>query len=402
MSFLSPLFLLGFGLLAPLVAVYLLKVRPRKHPTAALFLWDEILSQKKASALLQRLRDLLSLLLLALAAVALVLAAAGLRFGDADARDTLVLVDRSVSMNANADPARPGVSRFEAAVDRARGLVAAASGERRVAVATVDDTLDFASFLTDRPRRLRQALDALEPGQTANAAAAFAGLADLTSTTDADAGLRVVLLTDGVGLPPVPAGVEVVRVDATVAPANLGLTAADLVATGPGGSGSGGVGGEATLFFATANAGPEPVEAELTLTPAEPADAAPLLVLPLTLAPGENPARLTGVLAPPGRHVLRLRRAGGNDRADALPDDDEAFLTLAAPRRCASPSTPPTATSSRPPSTPSPAPATRSCSPRPASRPTSASPAASRARARAPKTTLRSPCCSRPTAPAPA
>ena len=165
MSLLSPAFLWGFALLAPLVAVYLLRVRPRRHAVNAIFLWDEIFSQRKATSLLQRLRDLFSLLLLALAAIALVLAAARPQFAATDDRDILLLVDRSVSMSADADPDRPGHSRFSAAIDRAESLVRGLGGERRLAVATVDDRLDFATFLTTEPRRLRAALGELTPGQ---------------------------------------------------------------------------------------------------------------------------------------------------------------------------------------------------------------------------------------------
>ena len=251
------------------------------------------------------------------------LAAAGLRFGGGDNRDVLVVIDRSVSMSADADASAPGRSRFEEAVERARGLVRAASGSRRVALATADDRLRFASFLTDRPRRLREALDGLTPSELPNAPAALAALGDVAGLAG-DGGLRVVLLTDGVGAVEPPEGVEVLRIGEAATP-NLGLTAADLVATG---------GGQAALLFAAANAGPEPVEAELTLAPAAPEDAPPLKLLPLTLAPGENPARLSGVLAPPGRYRLTLRRADGqtHDKHDALAADDEAFLSLAAPR----------------------------------------------------------------------
>ncbi|MEM6853036.1 MAG: VWA domain-containing protein, partial [Planctomycetota bacterium] len=121
MSFLSPAFLWGFALLAPLIAVYLLKVRPRRHPVTAIFLWDEIFTQRKATSLLQRLRDLISLLLLALAAAALIFAAARPQFTTGDDRDVLLLIDRSASMSADADG--PGRSRFDAAIDRAEALI---------------------------------------------------------------------------------------------------------------------------------------------------------------------------------------------------------------------------------------------------------------------------------------
>ena len=58
----------------PLVAVYLLKVRPKRRAVTALFLWEAAFDQKKNTALFQRLRNWLSLLLMILAWVATVLA----------------------------------------------------------------------------------------------------------------------------------------------------------------------------------------------------------------------------------------------------------------------------------------------------------------------------------------
>ena len=86
MSFLAPAFLWGLAALAPLAAIYFLKVRPRRKPTNAYFLWQRILNQKQTSALFRRLRDVLSLLLLAIATVAIVLAMARPRVEQSDER----------------------------------------------------------------------------------------------------------------------------------------------------------------------------------------------------------------------------------------------------------------------------------------------------------------------------
>jgi len=66
-NFANPAFLWAAAALAPLVAIYLLRVRPRRHRSTALFLWQSLLTRRQTSSLFQRLRQLWSLLLMALA-----------------------------------------------------------------------------------------------------------------------------------------------------------------------------------------------------------------------------------------------------------------------------------------------------------------------------------------------
>ena len=358
MSFVSPLFLWGFGLLAPLVAVYLLRVRPRRHPVPAIFLWDEIFAQRKATALFQRLRDLLSLLMLALAAAALIVAASRPRFESADDRDTLLLIDRSASMSADADPAHPGLSRFDAAVDRARDLVKSLGGERRMAIATVDQHISFATYLTAEPRRLRDALDTLTPGQGPNADAALDGLSQVADLGDE---LRVVLLTDGVGVSvpgtddgsqtPAPAdadaasdaasppdaltagGIETLRIGLPEVPGNIGLTGADLVVADA---------HTLTLFLTASSSFTAPVQAEAVLTAMHrdgdtwSDTGPPVKVIPLALAPGANTAHVLSVSAGPGRYRLALTRSAPDTDSNAGPDalalDNTAYLSVPEPQ----------------------------------------------------------------------
>ena len=73
MNFLAPQWLWTLFAVIPLVAAYLLRVRPRRRPVTAFFLWQRILGQRKAASLFQRLRDALSLLLTLAALAAAVL-----------------------------------------------------------------------------------------------------------------------------------------------------------------------------------------------------------------------------------------------------------------------------------------------------------------------------------------
>ena len=76
MSFLQPGMLWSLAVLLPLAAIYFLKVRPRRRPTTAYFLWEKIFQEKRSSSLFQRLRDVMSLVLMALAAAGISLALA--------------------------------------------------------------------------------------------------------------------------------------------------------------------------------------------------------------------------------------------------------------------------------------------------------------------------------------
>ena len=53
MSPLSPIYFWAFLSLIPLVAIYFLKVRPRRKPATAYFLWERIFQEKRATSLLR-------------------------------------------------------------------------------------------------------------------------------------------------------------------------------------------------------------------------------------------------------------------------------------------------------------------------------------------------------------
>ena len=158
MTFLSPALLWSLVVLVPLAAVYFLKVRPRKTPTTAYFLWEQIFQEKRASSLFHRLRDAMSLLLMALAAAAVCFALARPEWAD-ERKDLLIVIDDSASMSAS----EGSNSRLEMAKQTASQIVQGLNGNQRAAIATIAQRLHYRSHLTDNPRELLQAIDAIEP-----------------------------------------------------------------------------------------------------------------------------------------------------------------------------------------------------------------------------------------------
>lgn len=310
MNFGAPSFLWMSAALLPLVAAYFLKVRPRRMPVNALFLWDKIFQEKKASSLFQKLRDFLSLLMLALALAAVVLAAAELRARSGDRRDLLVVIDVSPSMRAKTG----GRSGIDAARERAREIVRALNGTRRAALAVASDELEFLSHASDAPKDLTDAIGRVAATdlpvsrravQSLNACARGAGSRG-----------RVLLITDGnPGWDGLDSAVEIMRLPA--AGSNAGFVAADL-------DRSPGTRSGARFFYRIASTVTENSTAELELRHEERGLAR---LIPVTLEPG---VEATGTLdiedAAAGRWTAELRFP------DALDSDNLVALGLVEPK----------------------------------------------------------------------
>ena len=222
MTFLAP-HMLWFGLvLLPLAAIYLLKVRPTRRRTSTWFLWEAGLDENRASALLRRLRDILSLLIMALAVIAAVLAMARpVRKADADRRHLLILVDTSLSMRARSG----GATRLALAQRAAQRLVRAMPQERQAIIATVADDVRYVVHMTRNQRQLLRGIDRIVPEDVALNPEA---LRRLRRGTDLAEHARVILITDGShSLAPELQDIEQLVVgDET---GNIGVTAFDVV-----------------------------------------------------------------------------------------------------------------------------------------------------------------------------
>ena len=159
MSFANPVFLWALLSLIPLAAIYLLKVRPVRKPTTAWFLWEDILKQRKATSLFQRLRDLFSLLMMMAAFSAIVVAMARPNFSGDKQRDLILLIDNSASMATDHD----GQTRLDSAKTAASEIIQGLNGSQRCSIGTLSNQLQFLSNLSDNPKELLLGVEKVDP-----------------------------------------------------------------------------------------------------------------------------------------------------------------------------------------------------------------------------------------------
>jgi hypothetical protein len=303
--------------LAPLAAIYLLKVRPRRRPTTALFLWRQIVQEHRPHHLLHRLRDLWSLLLMALAFAAVAFALAEPRWGDADRRDLLLVIDTSASMAAPDG----GSTRLARAQERIRDVARSMDGVQRVAVATIDRDLRFLSHLTDNPREILAVVDRV---QASNHKLNLRALprdfeSEQPEKKDSNAKRhRVLLVSDGgFDAATLPPHIEFIRVGGQKD--NIGIVAADLDFV-PGER------DQLRFFFQTASSGRQPREIDLLLSFISGGATELKKVIPISVGPGVNePQVLTIEGAQPGRWIAKL------DLNDSLEADNTVHLVARQP-----------------------------------------------------------------------
>ncbi|HEX2749584.1 MAG TPA: BatA and WFA domain-containing protein [Verrucomicrobiales bacterium] len=305
MKFLAPLFFWSFLSLIPLVAVYFLKVRPRRKDTTAYFLWRRVFTEKKAASLFNRLRDLLSLILLALVFGSVCLALTRPELQDDERKDLLLLLDNSASMGAGAGSQQ----RMNLAMNAARDLIKGMDTSQRASVATVSSEVHFLSHLTDDPRQLLDAVDSIKPSVLNFNRDAVAALR-AGDSADWMKGHRLILITDGCfGPTGPPEGVEVFKVGEPLE--NAGIVSADAQFL-PGPNNPLGV------YVQFASSYKNPVNATLTLKPEGPG--AHKLV-DVTIAPGLNPGEMFTVQdGTPGKWTASI------NLNDGFPGDNSVSL----------------------------------------------------------------------------
>jgi Ca-activated chloride channel family protein len=196
MSFITPA-LLAVGLLAaPIILLYMLRLRRRRVLVSSTLLWQKLLRDREANAPWQRLRRnlLLFLQLLILAALVLALARPFIPIPSLASGNVVVLLDGSASMQAtDVEP-----SRFEIAKSEMRRLINDLRGNSQMTIIEVGHSPHvLASAETDKDV-LRQSLELATPtAGEADWPAAFA-LASGAAQGFRDA--RILLISDG-GLP---------------------------------------------------------------------------------------------------------------------------------------------------------------------------------------------------------
>lgn len=161
MNFLSPAALFLFGIAAPIVALYILKLRRRREPVSTLMFWEQIFKERQTTSLFQKLKHLLSLLLQLLFLALLVLAIARPQFGFMTklARQMVLIIDHSASMNTRGDTQ----TRLESAKERALKLVDNLRYIDEMMVISCHTQPIIQSPFTNHQKSLRAAIEAIQP-----------------------------------------------------------------------------------------------------------------------------------------------------------------------------------------------------------------------------------------------
>lgn len=161
MSLAAPLGLLALGLALPVIALYLLKVQRRSVPVAYLRLWEELVQETQRRSLFERLKRWLSLLLQLLILLGLVLALADPRRAAApeDARQVVVVLDASASMQTREADGR---TRFAHALEAIRAEIEAKDPADAFALIVASDRVEVRCPLEQGRLRLLSALEGVQ------------------------------------------------------------------------------------------------------------------------------------------------------------------------------------------------------------------------------------------------
>jgi hypothetical protein len=311
MTFLLPLGLFGLLTLPVILLLHLLRERRRRMAVPSLLHWQN-LPRKREGERIRRL-PLTLLLLLHLLAAALIGLALGRpqlagALGGAP-RQTAIIIDTSTSMAA-----RDGAStRLAQARERARtALNGLGGGDRAILIAAGPAARVVASGGVADVAGLQAALDQLRPGGTGADLAGALTLAEAAFDQQRDR--QVLVISDG-ALPPAPERTVAAPLDWQQVGSDQPNRAIVAFAARPSGA-------NIQVYARAANYGPTPIQTSIALY----GDDQALGSRDVAIAAGSE-TELTWTL--PARYSW-LRAA--LDGRDALPQDDDGFISLSQTR----------------------------------------------------------------------
>jgi hypothetical protein len=310
LRFLYPFYFWAMLGLIPLVAIYFLKVRPRRKPTTAFFLWQHLFDQKRSTSLFERLRDLLSLLLMLLAFAAIVLALTAPQLTQDGRKDLLIIIDNSASMSTM----ESGRTRLEKAKNIANGIIRNLNANQQAAVASVSLDIRYHSHFTTSPRTLIDAVSIIEPSYCPVNAKTF----DMITAQGASERLyRIILISDGCGISSnLPEFVELMKVGSNHD--NVGIIACDLQYIT-------GTNDQMELYYQVASTAPQVIKADLLVQYG--VNRITNKLIPLEIQPGTNKSQICTLSnAQPGLWTVEL------DYKDTLEQDNTVCLVVPAKR----------------------------------------------------------------------
>jgi len=306
LSFLNPTALGLLFLSIPLVAIYFLKVRPRLKQTTTFFLWDELFEEKKSSALFQKLRDWLSLLLMLLVLFFIIFSISEPSFSGDNKKDYLIIVDNSASMATKGEHGM----RLELAKEKARSLISAMSLSTKVSVLTLSNGLRSLQTRTSNRKSLNESIDSIETSLYGRNQSL---LEHFIQNKDISKNFRVFMITDK-GFDPFEGAeiVEMIKVGGHAE--NIGITDFDIRYSMT-------KSGSIDLFFRLVSTYTETKEVSLIFSHGD--EEQILKVIPCTVKPGINkPEIFSSENNLPGKYTLRC------EIEDALEMDNNAFAIL--------------------------------------------------------------------------
>jgi len=213
MRFLTPTFLALAGLAAPIIILYMLRLRRREVKVSSTMLWQRLLQDREANAPWQKLkRNLLLLLqLLILAALVFALARPFIPVPSVASGSVAVILDASASMSTKDQSG--GGTRFEAAKSAARQLVGDLSSNEVMTVIAAGPVPQVLTPPTSDAAALRDAINRAQPSEAPSDWGAALALA-AASIAGHDKTTLVVISDGGVpdDLPPLPAEIRYVRI----------------------------------------------------------------------------------------------------------------------------------------------------------------------------------------------
>lgn len=222
MSFLAPLGLSLAVLAAPIILLYMLKLRRKQTQVSSTLLWERLLRDKQANAPWQKLKRNLLLLLQLLILAALVLAFARPIFQTPAVASgaVIVLLDASASMNAS--DLTP--SRFESARQTIQTLIDGLAGDSRMTLILVSATPHALTSAEGDHAALKKAL--AEAAPTYSSADWQSAFALAAGAAHGGKNVTTLILSDGGlpdGLPALPGEVRYIPIGTDAD--NLAITA---------------------------------------------------------------------------------------------------------------------------------------------------------------------------------
>ncbi|HNB50644.1 MAG TPA: VWA domain-containing protein [Anaerolineales bacterium] len=323
MSLLTPLFLLLSLLAIPIIVLYMLKLRRKEVEISSTMLWQMVLRDRQANAPWQKLRRnlLLLLQLLILAGLVFALARPAVPVPAVATGSVIVLLDASASMQAT--DVQP--SRFDAAVDVVRGVIASLNPDSTMTLILVADQPEILLAGENDKNLLTEALAGAAPIQgTVDWQAALALAAGAAGRQTVEA--TTLIISDGglptEGLPPMPGQVKYVPIGTSAE--NLAVSALALRPAAEG----------AELFARVTNYGDTDRLAILSISidgtlytaerlqiPANDSQSLTLTTLPTTSDTGNTSFR----------YEARLTTAEGSESVDDFALDNVAFAIYTPP-----------------------------------------------------------------------